>query len=53
MQDLYSAILSYSLSIDRQKEMSDNSYNHYLKSFSIESMIGGYCDLIKEMQAYS
>lgn len=47
--DLFSAILAYSLSIDGQKNMSENSYLHYLNSFSVESMINGYCQLIKEI----
>lgn len=49
VDELVNAIRIVASSVEKQKEMSKNSYKLFLDHFSVESMIKGYSDLIKNV----
>ena len=50
-EDITNAIIEYGKNVEKQKEMSKASYDYFNQHYTVDSMVEGYANLIKEMLA--
>lgn len=48
-EDITNAIIEYGKDVEKQKKMSKASYDYFNQHYTVDSMIKGYANLIKEM----
>lgn len=49
--NITNAIIEYGKNVEKQKEMSKASHELFMQQYTVDSMVEGYANLIKEMLA--